>query len=44
MTQEPVKTITTVQKVDRDGNVISETVTTVEETKKPELPRTGMYV
>lgn len=41
---EPVKTITTVQQVDADGNVVSETVTTVETTKRPEPPQTGQYV
>ncbi|MGH9248018.1 MAG: hypothetical protein ACRD0W_00640 [Acidimicrobiales bacterium] len=44
MTGEPVKTITTVQQVDKDGNVIAETVTTVEATRRPEPPNTGMYL
>lgn len=41
---DPVKTVTTVQQLDAAGQVVSETVTTVETTKKPEPPSTGMYV
>lgn len=41
---EPVKTVTTVQQLDADGNVVSETKTTVEQVTQPEPPKTGMYL
>lgn len=44
MSKPPIKTVTTVQQIDADGNVIIETVTTVETVKQPEPPKTGMYL
>jgi hypothetical protein len=44
VSDKPVKTVTTVQQVDANGDVVSETITTVETTKQPEPPRTGMYL
>jgi hypothetical protein len=43
---KPVKTVTTTQSLDAEGNVVSETITTTvtEEVKAPEPPLTGMYL
>jgi hypothetical protein len=44
--EQPVKTITIERRLDPEGNVTSETVTTTvtETVKKPEPPPTGFYV
>lgn len=46
MASETRTTVTTVQELDADGNVVSEKVTTtvVETVVKAEAPRTGMYL